>query len=67
MHGMTNESIYFEWLTFTWLMDNLVWICVGMIISMLILFIFPVLLGYSIKDEASKQQTNKTLKQEDSD
>jgi phosphotransferase system glucose/maltose/N-acetylglucosamine-specific IIC component len=63
---MTNESIYFEWLTFTWLMDNLVWICVGMIISMLILFIFPVLLGYSIKDEASKQQTNKTLKQEDS-
>ncbi len=66
MHGMTNESIYFEWLTFTWLMDNLVWICVGMIISMLILFIFPVLLGYSIKDEASKQQENKTLKQEDS-
>ena len=64
---MTNESIYFEWLTFTWLMDNLVWICVGMIISMLILFIFPVLLGYSIKDEANKQQTNKILKQEDSD
>ena len=64
---MTDESIYFEWLTFTWLMDNLVWICVGMIISMLILFIFPVLLGYSIKDEASKKQTNKTLKQEDSD
>jgi len=64
---MTNESVYFEWLTFIWLMDNLVWICVGMIISMLILFIFPVLLGYSIKDEASKQQTNKTLKQEDSD
>ena len=64
---MTNESIYFEWLTFTWLMDNLVWICVCMIISMLILFIFPVLLGYSIKDEAKKQQTNKTLKQENSD
>ena len=63
---MTDESIYFEWLTFTWLMDNLVWICVGMIISMLILFIFPVLLGYSIKDEASKQQANKRLKQEDS-
>ena len=63
---MTNESIYFEWLTFTWLMDNLLWICVGMIISMLILFIFPVLLGYSIKDEAENQQTNKALKQEDS-
>ena len=63
---MTNESIYFEWLTFTWLMDNLLWICVGMIISMLILFIFPLLLGYSIKDEAENQQTNKALKQEDS-
>ena len=63
---MTNESIYFEWLTFTWLMDNLLWICIGMIISMLILFIFPVLLGYSIKDEAEKQQTNKASKQEDS-
>ena len=63
---MTNEGIYFEWLTFTWLMDNLLWICVGMIASMLILFIFPVLLGYSIKDEAEKQQANKALKQEDS-
>ena len=63
---MTNESIYFEWLTFTWLMDNLLWICMGMIVSMLILFIFPVLLGYSIKDEAEKQQANKGLKQEDS-
>ena len=63
---MTNESIYFEWLTFTWLMDNLLWICVGMIIAMLILFIFPILLGYSIKDEAEKQQANKVLKEEDS-
>lgn len=63
---MTNESIYFEWLTFTWLMDNLIWICVCMIVSMLILFIFPVLLGYSIKDEAEKQQANKALNQEDS-
>lgn len=62
---MTNESIYFEWLTFTWLMDNLLWICVGMIIAMLILFIFPILLGYSIKDEAEKQQANKILKEQD--
>ena len=61
---MTNESIYFEWLTFTWLMDNLLWISIGMIIAMLILFIFPILLGYSIKDEAEQQQTNKALKKE---
>jgi hypothetical protein len=46
-------------------MDNLLWICVGMIIAMLILFIFPILLGYSIKDEAEKQQANKVLKEQD--
>ena len=63
---MTNESIYFEWLTFTWLMDNLFWICVVMIVSMLILFIFPVLLGYSIKDEIEKGEANKAFKQENS-
>ena len=62
---MTNESIYFEWLTFTWLMDNLLWISVGMMVSMLILFIFPLLLGYSIKDEGEKKQANKTLKQKE--
>ena len=62
---MTNESIYFEWLTFTWLMDNLLWICVSMIVFMLILFIFPVLLGYSIKDEAEKQQMKEALKEKD--
>ena len=53
---MTDESIFFDWLTFTWLMDNLVWICAGMIGSMLILFIFPILLGYSIKDEIEKKE-----------
>ena len=62
---MTNESIYFKWLTFTWLMDNLFWISVVMIVSMLILFIFPVLLGYSIKNEAEKQQANKDLKKQE--
>ena len=59
---MTNESVYFDWLTFTWLMDNLAWICVLMIVAMLILFIFPLLLGYSIKEEADKQQNSKRLK-----
>ena len=61
---MTNESIYFDWLTFTWLMDNLVWICVVMIASMLILFVFPILLGYSIKNEADKQEANKAFKED---
>jgi len=59
---MTNESIYFNWLTFTWLMDNLVWICIFMIVCMLILFIFPLLLGYSIKNEAEQRELNDGLK-----
>ncbi len=59
---MTNESIYFNWLTFTWLMDNLFVICVFMIFCMLILFIFPLLLGYSIKDEIEKKEKNKNSK-----
>ncbi len=62
---MTNESIFFDWLTFTWLMDNLVWICVVMIGTMLILFIFPILLGYSIKDEVEKDEANKAYKSEE--
>ncbi len=61
---MTNESIFFDWLTFTWLMDNLVLICVVMIGAMLILFIFPILLGYSIKDEIEKDEVNKVHKSE---
>jgi len=59
---MTNESIFFDWLTFTWLMDNLMLICVIMIMAMLILFMFPIFLGYSIKDEIEKDKVNKVHK-----
>jgi len=35
---------YFDWLTFEWLMKNLEWVGGGMIISLLVLLLFPVLL-----------------------
>ena len=37
-----------DWLTLTWLMNNLEWIIAFLSISILILFFFPVLLGYDL-------------------
>ena len=42
-----------DWLTLKWLMENLEWIVVFLCLSVIILFFFPVLLGYDLykKDE----------------
>ena len=37
-------SSYFSWLTFEWLMKNLDWIGVGMLMSLVILLFFPIIL-----------------------
>ena len=37
-------SIYFDWLTLEWLMSNLEWVGVGMILSLIILLFFPIIL-----------------------
>jgi len=44
----------FEWFTFLWLMKNLHWFIIFLIISIVILFLFPVLLGYDLKKKADK-------------
>ena len=46
----------FDWLTIQWLMSNLEWIIIFLIISVLILFFFPVILGYDLykKDQKDK-------------
>ena len=48
----------FEWLTLSWLMKNLNWIILFLSISIIVLFLFPVLLGYDLydKDEKIKKQ-----------
>jgi len=44
----------FDWITLKWLMENLNWIIGFLILSTLILFLFPVLLGYDLKKKADK-------------
>tara|TARA_B100001113_G_scaffold339255_1_gene322201 strand:- start:837 stop:995 length:159 start_codon:yes stop_codon:yes gene_type:complete len=46
----------FDWLTIDWLMKNLDWIAIVLIGSMLILFLFPVLLGHDLKRKADKMK-----------
>jgi len=52
----------FEWLTFSWLMDHLGWIVFGLLTSLGVLFVFPLLLGFQLKNEMSKKQ-NKPVKE----
>jgi hypothetical protein len=49
----------FDWFTLSWLMKNLDWFIILLIISMLILFLFPVLLGYDLKSKAEKREERK--------
>ena len=44
----------FEWLTLSWLMENLNWIILFLLISIIILFLFPVLLGHDLYNEDDK-------------
>tara|TARA_X000000368_G_scaffold330913_2_gene268017 strand:- start:6049 stop:6210 length:162 start_codon:yes stop_codon:yes gene_type:complete len=44
----------FDWLTIEWLMKNLDWISIVLVFTMLILFLFPVLLGVDLKKKAEK-------------
>ena len=46
-----------EWLTVEWLMRNLDWIAIILVFAMLILFLFPVLLGYDLKEKADKMKS----------
>ena len=48
-------SIYFDWLTFNWLMENLEWIGLGMFISLTILLLFPLLLTIEFRKLSKKK------------
>ena len=45
----------FDWLTMHWLMENLGWIITCLLISLSLLFFFPILLGLQLKDETHKE------------
>ena len=42
-------NVYFEWLTFEWLMNNLEWVGGGMILSLIILLFFPIFLTFEFR------------------
>ena len=45
-------SFNFDWFTIYWLMENLHWFILVLVISMIILFFFPIILGYDLKKRA---------------
>ena len=56
---MERESFIWSWLTYGWLVENLGFIIAILLLSVFILFMFPILLGYDIKKEANKKEVNK--------
>ena len=55
---MEHESFIWSWLTYGWLVQNLGIIIVILLLGIVILSIFPILLGYDIKKEAAKKEIN---------
>ena len=52
---MGNESFIWDWLTYDWLNQNIITIILVLTIAIIILFLFPVLLGYDLKKESDKK------------
>ena len=44
----------FEWFTIVWLMQNLQWFILLLVVGVIVLFFFPLLLGYDLKKKADK-------------
>ena len=52
---MTNN---YEWFTISWLMQNLHWFILLLIIGVIILFFVPILLGYYLKNKTDNKENN---------
>ena len=51
----------FDWFTLSWLMKNLDWFIILLVTGMIILFLFPVLLGFDLKEKADKNEKRKKI------
>jgi len=51
--------IMFDWLSFQWLMENLGWIVLGLLLTLGLLFFFPLLLGIQLKNENKNNENKK--------
>ena len=58
---MNNDSFIFSWLTYSWLNENIGMVIVILMVSVGLLFIFPVLLGYDLKKEENKKNQKSKL------
>tara|TARA_B100001250_G_C19754184_1_gene769288 strand:+ start:1109 stop:1282 length:174 start_codon:yes stop_codon:yes gene_type:complete len=56
---MEHESFIWSWLTYGWLIENLGTIIIILLLGIVILFMFPVILGYDMKKEMNKKEINK--------
>jgi len=45
-------NLNFEWFDIYWLMQNLHWFILLLVVSIIVLFLFPVILGYDLKKKA---------------
>jgi len=51
----------FEWFDIYWLMQNLHWFILLLIVSIIILFLFPVILGYDLKKKADHVENKEKI------
>jgi len=56
---MEHESFIWSWLTYGWLIENLGIIIAILLIGVVILFMFPLILGYDMKKETDRKEMNK--------
>ena len=58
---MGNESFIWSWLTYDWLDKNIGIIILVLVVTVIILFCFPIVLGYDFKKEADKKSNKDKL------
>ena len=45
----------FDWLTLEWLMTNLEWVVTGMVVTLVILLLFPILITFEFRKLRNKK------------
>ena len=51
----------FEWFDIYWLMQNLHWFILLLVVSILVLFLFPIILGYDLKKKADVSEEKEKI------
>ena len=51
-------NLKMDWLTLDWLMKNLEWAVGLLAVGCIVLFLFPIFLGYDLKKKADQKETS---------